>query len=224
MKSLREIWEEQAQEWSELVRSDGDVPYGWNAPAFLELLPPPGRLTVDVGCGEGRFTRELAAVGHVVVGVDASTTLVRLARDADPTGDYRLADAATLPFDDASADLVVAFMSLHDIDDCATTVREAARVLRSQGRFCFAIVHPIASAGEFAQDESFVVTDSYLSRFRRRYPLGAAEIESLHRPLEDYFRALEEAGLVVEAIRELPTRRRVPGRIPMFLHVRALRR
>jgi ubiquinone/menaquinone biosynthesis C-methylase UbiE len=42
--------------------------------------------------------------------------------------DIRLADAAALPFGDASADLAVAFMSLHDIDAMAAAIREIAAV------------------------------------------------------------------------------------------------
>jgi ubiquinone/menaquinone biosynthesis C-methylase UbiE len=61
--------------------------------------------------------------------------------------DVRLADAAALPLDDASADLAIAFMSLHDIDAMSAAVREIARVLEPGGRLCLASVHPINSAG-----------------------------------------------------------------------------
>jgi ubiquinone/menaquinone biosynthesis C-methylase UbiE len=105
--SLAEAWERNAAEWAALVRSGGDRFYERNLAAFLELLPPPGRLTIDVGCGEGRITRELHARGDRVVSVDASETLVALARDADSAGDYRVADAAALPFADGEADLFV---------------------------------------------------------------------------------------------------------------------
>jgi 2-polyprenyl-3-methyl-5-hydroxy-6-metoxy-1,4-benzoquinol methylase len=50
--------------------------------SIYELLPPPRGLTLDVGCGEGRLTRELSARGYEVVGVDASTALVEEARSA----------------------------------------------------------------------------------------------------------------------------------------------
>ena len=55
--------------------------------------------------------------------------MIRYAREADPDGDYRVADAASLPFDDAEFDLVTAFMSLHDIDDFEAALREIGRVL-----------------------------------------------------------------------------------------------
>ena len=63
---------------------------------FLNLLPPPVGLTLDIGCGEGRFPRDLQAPGHRVAAIDASPTLIEHARRADPVGDYTVADAADL--------------------------------------------------------------------------------------------------------------------------------
>jgi SAM-dependent methyltransferase len=79
-----------------------------------------------VGCGEGRLSRDLAARGHRVVGVDASPTMVALSREADCSLAVHPADAAVLPFADASADLVIHFMSLQDIDNMAGAIGEAA--------------------------------------------------------------------------------------------------
>ena len=214
-----------ADEWLALAR-DGDVAFGWHAPAFLDLLPPHGRLTVDLGCGEGRLARLLRDRGHHVVALDASPTLVRLAAEADPDGDYRVADAAALPLDDGAADLVVAFMSLQDIEDGAGAIREAARVLEPGGRLCVAIVHPAATVGVIEggdADAELVIRGSYLDAHDERRPLGQRTVTQYHRPLEWYSRALEDAGFLVEALREHSTRRRAPGRLPLFLDLRAVK-
>ena len=221
--SASEAWEQAAGAWADLVRGDGDAAYAWNGPAFLDLLPSARGLTVDIGCGEGRLDRELAARGYRVVALDSSPTLVRLAREAHPDGDYRVADAASLPLGDASAELAVAFMSLHDVEDMPGAVSEVARVLERGGRFCFAIVHPVATAGHFDDDDRFVIERPYLASFSQSFPLREASVPSFHRPLEAYSRALEAAGFLLESVRELPTRRRARGRIPMFLHVRAMK-
>jgi SAM-dependent methyltransferase len=198
---------------------------------FFELVPEPGRLTVDLGCGEGRVGRDLMARGHRVVGFDGSPTLVAAARDFEPSVDAAVADAAALPLADASADLVIAFMSLHDIDDLDGAIREIARVLEPGGRLCAAIVHPINSAGRFesdAADARFRIDGSYLARFdysdRVERDGLTMTFHSRHRPLADYFAALAAAGLIVETLRE-PT---APGssrwqRVPLFLHIRARR-
>ena len=139
----------------------------FTATKFLELVPAPGRRTLDLGCGEGRLSRDLKVLGHQVVAVDASTTMLRAARDADHELEAHLADAAALPFADRAFDCVVAFMSLQDVDDLEGAVSEAARVLEPGGRLCLAVVHPLNSAGSFDGedgDSPFTIADSYLER------------------------------------------------------------
>ena len=235
--NLAESWEAQARQWIQWARHPGhDSYWQYHRDQFLRLLPSPGRRTVDVGCGEGRLTRHLKQLGHSVIGIDASPSLVAAALEVDPSMDIRCADATALPLNDASADLAVAFMSLHDIEEMPTAVSEIARILEPGGKLCIAIVHPINSAGHFAQhsaDAPFVIEGDYLRPFaysdtNERDGLSMT-FHSLHRPLEAYFLALEAAGFLVETLREpsVPehaiaheaTRRW--QRVPLFLHIRA---
>jgi SAM-dependent methyltransferase len=237
--TLHDAWEAEAKAWIAWVRRPGNDSYDkFHRDQFFELVPPPGKLTVDVGCGEGRVARDLLARGHRVVAFDASPTLVAAARDFVPPVDATVAHAASLPLADASADLVVAFMSLHDIDDLDRAVQEIARVLAAGGRLCLAIVHPINSAGSFegdAADAPFRIAKSYLARFDYSDRLErdglTMTFHSRHRPLADFFAALSAAGLVVETLREpavpdaaatSPAGRRWQ-RVPLFLHVLARR-
>ena len=146
--SLRDAWESEARNWIAWARAPGhDSYWKFHRDAFLPSLPLPPRRVVDVGCGEGRLSRDLQRLGYEVTGVDGSPTLIAAAREADPAGRYELADAAALPLPDACADLVTAFMSFHDIDDLDGALGEVARVLVPGGRLRSAIVHPINSAG-----------------------------------------------------------------------------
>jgi ubiquinone/menaquinone biosynthesis C-methylase UbiE len=97
----------------------------------------------DLGCGPGYLAVELAhrAPGLHVTGVDLSDAMLtqaianaRLAGVAHQT-DFRTADAAALPFPDASLDLVVSTFSLHHWDDPGPIFNEVARVLRPGGAF-----------------------------------------------------------------------------------------
>jgi ubiquinone/menaquinone biosynthesis C-methylase UbiE len=211
-----------AEHWIALVRTGGDRSFDYGAEAFFELLPPPARSVLELGCGEGRVARRLAALGYAVVGLDSSPTMVGLAREADPDGEYVLGDAVALPFGDASFDLVAAFMSLQDMDDPAAAICESARVLVSGGCFCFAVIHPLWTSGEVDDDANrFVIRGSYLAAVPHIRPV--MQVPSIHRPLESYFRGLEEGGLLVQTMHELPTRTRLPGLLPVYLHVRAVR-
>jgi SAM-dependent methyltransferase len=225
---LRNAWEKNAPDWVRWAREPGhDSYWRFHRERFLELLPEPGRLTLDVGCGEGRVTRDLKELEHPVVGVDSSETMIAAARDADPTGEYVVADAAALPFPDGHADLVVAFMSLMDVDDMPSAVGELARVLEPGGRLAVAVVHPINSgAGREHPENSLLLTENY---FERRYYRDEFErdglrmtFESRHWTLEDYFDVILGAGLQIEALREVgdPSHARW-SRYPLFLHLRA---
>jgi SAM-dependent methyltransferase len=158
-------WEDQAEHWLAWARTPGHDAYWHYRDAFFPLVTPPGCRTLEVGCGEGRVARDLAARGHRVVALDSSPKLLRHAATAHAGGHYVQADAAALPFRDAEFDLVVAYNSLMDVEDMAGSVREAGRVLAPGGRLCFCVTHPFTDAGRFASrdpDASFVVTGSYL--------------------------------------------------------------
>ena len=70
---LRRAWEEHGPAWLAWAREPGhDSYWRFHRDAFLELVPEPGRRTLDLGCGEGRFSRDLQRLGHDVTGLDAS--------------------------------------------------------------------------------------------------------------------------------------------------------
>src|ERR1700746_776427 len=95
---LRDRWEGPANEWIDWARAPGhDSYWRYHRDQFLQLLPAPRQLTVDIGCGEGRLPRYLKALGYPIVGIDASPTLVAAARAADPSMKLVRADAAALP-------------------------------------------------------------------------------------------------------------------------------
>jgi SAM-dependent methyltransferase len=95
---LTAAWEEHSKAFVAWARTpDHDSYWHFHRDLFLELVPPPGRHTLDLGCGEGRFSRDLKKLGHAVVGVDASETMLAAAREADPEIEVHRADAAPLP-------------------------------------------------------------------------------------------------------------------------------
>jgi SAM-dependent methyltransferase len=234
-------FEWQAEDWLRWARAPGHDSYWYFRDAFFDaIVPGPGRLTLEIGCGEGRVARDLAARGHRVVALDASPTLVASAAAADADGRYLVADAAALPFGDERFDLVVAYNSLMDVDDMPTAVAEAARVLEPRRPLCVCVTHPTADAGRFQSkepDAPFVIPGSYLGRHRVEEPFERDGLQmhftGWRYPLEGYARALEDAGLLIERIREpaapltaLAARAGYErwARLPNFLHLRAVKR
>ena len=112
--------------------------------AYLELLGiSVGERVLDVGCGSGAVTREIArrlGSGGVAVGLDPSPALLDVARElAKEAGfgeriEFREGDARQLPFPDSSFDAVVSVTVLSHIPRGETAIPEFGRVLRPGGR------------------------------------------------------------------------------------------
>lgn len=220
-------WESKAENWIAWARTPGHDAYWDYRDAFFALLPNDGaRRALEIGCGEGRVSRDLAKRGHRVTGLDASPTLVRAAAAADAANTYVQGPAEALPFDDASFDLVVAYNSLMDVEDMPRTIAEAARVLAPGGHLTACVTHPIADAGRF-HDDVFVIADDYLTPgdFHLEAEKHGLTITFDGRtyPLHSYTRALEDAGFAIEAMREPAGPEDDPRwtRIPAFLMWRA---
>jgi SAM-dependent methyltransferase len=231
-RDLRTAWDEQAEAWTRWARRPGhDTYWRFGRDAFFSMLPPAGRLTLDLGCGEGRVSRDLVAAGHRVVALDGSLGMARAAHDAAPSVPVLVADAARIPLADATTDLVVAYMTLHDFDDMSGALQEAARVLDSGGRLCMGVVHPINSAGDFVSLDDgavFVIEKSYFEP--RRY-VDRIERDGLtmtfssrHHPLEEYVGRLADAGFTLETLREITSDEGRWKRLPMFLFIRAVKK
>lgn len=228
-------WDPDADNWLRWARTPGFDAYWYYRDAFFDsVLPPPAGRTLEVGCGEGRVARDLVARGHRVIGLDSAGGLVRHARDADRSGSYIIADSSRPPIRSRSVDLVVAYNTLQ-VADLRATLHECARVLRERGCLCFCVAHPVTDLGDWIED-----TDPPRLTVRARYfenerVEDTVEVEGQRMTfrgwtysLEDYALALEDAGFVIEAIREPrpthTTRYRRWSQVPLFMNVRAVKR
>ena len=114
-----------------------DPDNGYFAMDETELLPMldrlPAGVAVDAACGTGRYAAHLAARGHEVHGFDTSPGMLALARHKVPDGHFSLADLATMPIADGSADVVVNTAAMTRVEDLGPVFAEAARVLRPGG-------------------------------------------------------------------------------------------
>lgn len=232
----REAWEAEAENWTKFARTPEHDAYWYYRDSFFDkVVPPPGRTTLEVGSGEGRVTRDLVERGHRVVSLDASLTLLRKAADLDPIGRYVLSDATYLPIQTGSIDLAVAYNSLMDFDNMEAAVVEVGRVMSVDGAFCICVTHPMQYSGGFDSDD--VDAPFLLSRYFGTHPFNETVVRNditmnfrgWTRPMQNYFSALFAAGFVVEALQEpVPSidtgRYERWHRLPMFLHLRAIKR
>jgi len=167
-----------------------------------------GERWLDVGCGSGRASRELARRGASTIGVDIAASLIAEARAAEdnqhPNVTYVAGDI-TRPeqwwdgqlFDGATCEL--ALMDIDDLDGTADTI---ARVLRPDGRFVASIVNPCfpgneAGLSSWPPDRGYSAEGFWTSP--EHNPDGARiRVGSNHRTLSTYLNTLISAGFSLE--------------------------
>jgi len=94
----------------------------------LALQALVAKTVLDVGTGSGIFAEAFAARKLAVTGIDIKEEMLAAARTFVPKGTFRIASSDSLPFGDASFDLIFMGVVLHETDDPLKTLREAHRV------------------------------------------------------------------------------------------------
>lgn len=105
---------------------------------------------LDLGCGNGAFCAFAAARGAIVHGLDAEPDSIAQAMDAVPGGEFRLGMMETLPWSDASFDVVTTFNAMQYALDPELAMAEASRVVRIGGRLAVCKWAPPAENQFFA--------------------------------------------------------------------------
>ncbi|MCF3932090.1 class I SAM-dependent methyltransferase [Acuticoccus sp. M5D2P5] len=201
-------WRASAAAWvRDMGPAEGGGDYGrrhiLDAPMLARATRRQRTRALDVGCGEGRFCRMLAARGIPAIGIDPTPELIDEAIARDPAGDYRLGTAEALDCPDDSFDLVVSYLTLIDIPDAERAIAEMARVLAPGGSLLIANLSGLATANagqSWLEDKAGTARfpiDNYLSAWPYRASWRGIDIVNWHRPLSLYMRACLAAGLTL---------------------------
>jgi ubiquinone/menaquinone biosynthesis C-methylase UbiE len=123
-------WGARATEWAYLFE-----PYSLpaNQRVFDQLGVAAATRYLDVACGSGFAANLASRRGATVTGLDASETLINIARARTPDGDFRVGDMYALPFEESAFDVVTSFNGIWN--GCDDALREARRVLADDGQF-----------------------------------------------------------------------------------------
>jgi ubiquinone/menaquinone biosynthesis C-methylase UbiE len=155
------------------------TPYRWLARA----ISGPVRTVLDLACGSGAMSRELAADGRRVIGIDISAAELAIAAERGP-GPWVQGDIRRLPFRDGSVDAVTASLALVVVPQLEQVLAEVARVLKPGG-----VLAAIAPALRGIAPRDLRVLSRITARLRTK-PQFPGPVE-----LAGFTRALSEVGL-----------------------------
>lgn len=199
---------------SEYTREEGLRPN--EAALVARHFPPPPAAVLDLGCGAGRTTVGLAALGYEPLGIDLAEALLAAARERFPKLAFRRMDATRLELPDASFDAALFSYNgidcIHPVAARVACLRETFRVLRPGGVFLLSshnALGAVFSGGFFylrghwnalrfawEQRGNALLRDGYF-----RYPDGDG-VQHLYSALPSRTEAqLRSAGFEVVAVR-----------------------
>lgn len=186
-------WDTSAAAWIADMGENGDFgrQHVLDGPMLARVRGRGFRHAVDIGCGEGRFSRKLSQLGIHTIGIDPTAAFIATARARHPEGDYRIGLGEALDLPDAGCDLVVSYLSLIDIADLATAIAEMVRVLAPGGTLL------IANLTSFNTAQSGGTGQDYLDEFAAWEEWRGIRVLNWHRPLARYMTLLLDAGLML---------------------------
>ncbi len=207
-----------------LYESDHAFVWKYGAEMLPLLDPQPGERIIDLGCGTGQLTAEIAAKGAETLGIDASAEMIGQARQNYPKLKFQLADARTFAVSDPF-DAVFSNAALHWIPEAHNVVQSIYRALRPGGRFVAEFGGKGNNAKVIAAMKAAGASDPLLTFYFPSIGEYAGLLESegfevrfatlFDRPtgLEDPVRGLEQWLLMFQqkALSVIPPQGRVPA-------------
>ena len=224
-KSKDTSWGRSADWYDQMLTGDDTFQSKVILPNLIRLVEiKKGERVLDVGCGNGFFSKEFIKAGAMVTGVDIGRELIEIAKKEMPGAEFHVSAADKMPFvKDDSMDKAVFVLSLQNMSDAGASLKEAARCIKKGGKIFLVLNHPafrIPGESSWGWDHTKEIQyrrlDSYLSEKKVKIEMHPGEkggdvTWSFHAPLQHYFKIFHKAGLLTEKLEEWISHRTTPA-------------
>lgn len=205
----KNFWDKLFLDYEKSIKKDKNADFAYekqvNSLSLLSLCDNSGS-ALDLGCGDGRFTKELEARYDSVIGIDYSVKMLAQAKKVCTKSKFVLHDLET-PFPDFNSkfDLIVGkllLMYIRDIDHVAT---ECYKVLNHRGLLILSVTHPLKWVVESTKENIDKSYKGYLSEVEVSGKIAkdsALKAKFITRTLESYVNTFTKHGFVLNTILE----------------------
>ena len=227
-----EIWNTNAEWWDDQAGDGNEFQVHLIEPSTYRLLDvQPGQQILEIACGAGRSSRQMADKGARVLAFDHSEKFIQRARerseDYTDSIEYRVLNAADddalLALGEGRFDNAVCTMALMDMAAIGPLLSALPKLLKPEGKFVFSVTHPAFNSsdnrrhaeGKEATGEYTVEHRVSVSRYATSYPYLGLGIRGqpkphyyFHRSFSTLIGAFLDHGFVLDGIEEptLPER------------------
>jgi len=216
----RTSWGNVAFWYDDLLKKDNTYQKEVILPNLLKLMDIKSSDNIlDLACGQGFFARAFAKLSAKVTGVDISDELIKIAQEQNTQNIiYKVSKANDLSFiKNDSLDKVSIILALQNIDNMSEVLKECRRVLKTKGKLYIVLNHPafrIPKKSDWGYDEKNKIQyrriEKYLSEIMINIDMNPGEkipkykqyTASFHRPLQSYFKNLNNSGFLVSNLEE----------------------
>lgn len=160
---------------------------------------------LDLACGSGTFTRNLASWGAKVIGLDFSKILIEIASKENPSIKFCVGDARKIPFKNLQFDIISSSLMVHYVKNIKLLFNEVSRILKKRGLFIFSIHHPISEILkkiEINGKRVFLLMPYFHKNKYTWNMIKGMEMISYHHTFENIINSLNDAGFVIERLLE----------------------
>jgi len=206
-------WNQLSVEWCDIAPTNG-TRINFIMPYMLKLLGDvAGKKILDLGCGEGGYSRELTNRNAHVVAIDCAEYSIDCAKKKSLKDgfqiQYYIRNSNDLyDIEENSFDIVLCSMMLMDCEDLDGTIKEIARVLKPSGKLFASVLHPCFTGKNIGREgegiNRKVIVQDYFNPTEYEQPLPTGKISVIwrHRTLEDYVKLFVKHKLTITDLNE----------------------